>query len=84
MPCASSSAIWAGHVAAGEDAGIDRVVERLDLAADRRLAVGQVGDGRDLDAVAREVLARAVGRVDLDVERAQVARERRDPVAVGD
>ena len=84
IPCAASSAIWRGHVAAGEDAGVDRVVERLDLAADRRLAGRQVRDRRDLDAVAGEVLARAVGGEDLDVEGEQVAGERGDPVAIGD
>ena len=74
----------AGHVAAGQDPGVDRVVEGLDLAADRGLAVGQVGDRRDLDAVAGEVLARAIGRIDLDIEGTQFARQRGDPIAVGD
>ena len=84
IPCAASSAICVGDVAAGEDARVDRVVERLDLAADRGLAGRQVRDRRDLDAVAGEVLAGAVGREDLDVEREQVAGERGDPVAIGD
>ena len=41
--------------------GVDRVVEGLDLAADVGLALGQLGDRGDLDAVGGEVLARAVG-----------------------
>ena len=44
----------------------------------------QVGDGRNLDAFAGKVLARAVGGVDLDVQLAQLAGERRDPFTVGD
>ena len=71
-------------VAAGEDARVDRVVERPDLATDRRLAGRQVRDRRDLDAVSGEVLAGAVSGEDLDVEREQVAGERGDPVAIGD
>ncbi len=71
-------------VAAGQDPGIDRVVEGLDLAADRRLPLGQVRDRRDVDAFAGEVLPRAVGREDLDVEGEQVAREGGDPIAVRD
>ena len=82
MPCASQLLELGGHVAAGEDPGVDRVVEGLDLAADVRLALGQVGDGRDLDALGGEVLARAVGGEHLDVEREQVARERGDAVPV--
>ena len=74
-----------GHVAAGEDPRIDRVVERLDLAADRadRPSVSS-DDGGDLDAFAGEVLARAVGGEDLDVEVAQVPGERRDALPVRD
>ena len=69
MPWASQLRELGGDVAPGEDAGVDRVVEGLDLAADVGLALGQVGDRGDLDAVRGEVLARAVGREDLDVER---------------
>ena len=73
-----------GDVAAREDPGVDRVVEGLDLAADRRLALGQVRDRCDVDAFAGEVLAGAIGREDLDVEGEQVAGKSRDPVSVRD
>ena len=84
MDCASRSAICAGVAAFGEDAGVDRVVERLHLAADERRHGGQVRDRRDVDAFAGEVLARPVGRVDLDAEGSQVAGELRDPVPIRD
>ena len=71
-------------VAAGENAGVDRGVECLDLAPDERRHLRQLGDAADLDAVSREVLARAVGCVDLRVEREQIPGECRDAVAVGD
>ena len=71
-------------VAAREDARVDRVMERLDLAADRGLAVRELDDGGDLDPVGREDLASAVGGEHLDVERAQFAREIRDALAVRD
>ena len=64
--------------------GVDRGVERLDLAADERRHGRQVGDGRDLDAVGGEVLTGAVGGEQLDAERLEVPRESRDPLAVGD
>ncbi len=73
-----------GHVAAGEDAGIDRGVERLDLPADERRNLGQLRDRRDLDPVGGEVVAGTVGRVDLDVEVTQGSRERRYAVAIRD
>ena len=72
-----------GHVATGEDPGVDRVVEGLDLAADVRLALRQLRDGGDIDALGREVVARAVGRIDLDPDVEQVAREGGDPISVG-
>ena len=71
-----------GDVAAGEDAGVDRVVEGLDLAADVRLALGQRRDGHDLDAFGGEVVAGPVGGDDLDPETEQVARQLDDPVSV--
>ena len=71
------------HVAARQDPGIDRVVEGLDLAADRGAAGGQVRDGGDIDPLADEVLARPVGREELDLQRAQVPGHGRDPVPVG-
>ena len=71
------------HVAAGEDAGIDRRVERLDLAPDQRLDAGEVRDGADLDPVRGEMIPRPVGCIDLDVEGEEVPGKGRDPVAVG-
>ena len=71
-----------GDVAPGQDPGIDRVVEGLDLAADVRLALREIGDGRDLDALGREVLARAVRGVHLDVESEQVPREHDDAIPI--
>ena len=65
------------HVASGQDPGIDRVVERLDLAAD----VGWPWVSSETEATSMpsrgEVLARAVGRIELDVEREQVPGKRR-------
>ena len=72
------------HVATGQDPGVDRVVERLDLATHRRLAIRQVGDAADLDPLAREELARPVGRDDLDVEALEVPRELGDALPVRD
>ena len=72
-----------GDVAAGEDPGVDRGMEGPDLAADERRHRGQVGDGRDLDPVRGEVLARAVGGEHLHAEALQLARERGDALAVG-
>ncbi len=72
------------HVAAGKDAGVDRGMERLDLAADEGRDVGQLGDRADLDAVGGERLAGPVGREHLDIEGSQVAREVRDPIAGSD
>ena len=66
-----------GDVAPGEDPGVDGGMERLDLAADEWRHVGQLRDRRDLDAVAGEVLARPVGREDLDAEGEQVSGEGR-------
>ena len=71
-----------GDVAPGEDAGVDRVVEGLDLSADVGFALGQLGDRRDRHALGGEVLAGAVGGVDLDADVEEVARERGDAVSV--
>ena len=71
-------------VAPGEDAGIDRVVEGLDLAADIGFALGQGGDRIDLDAFRGQRIARAIGGVDLDPEPEQVAGEFDDAVSVRD
>ena len=71
-----------GHVAPGEDARVDRVVEGLDLAADVGLALGQRRDRGDLDALAGQVVARAVGGEDLDAEVEQVAGKLGDPIPV--
>jgi hypothetical protein len=71
-------------VAPREDAGIDRGVERLDLPADERRDLRQVGDRRDLDALSGEVLPRAVGGIDLDVELTQLASEGGNSLSVGD
>jgi hypothetical protein len=60
------------------------VVERLDLPADVGLALGQGRDRMDIDTFGREVLTGALGRVDLDLESEEVARERRDAVSVRD
>ena len=81
IPWAASSSSWAGIVAAGQDPGIDRWVEGLDLAADERRDVGQLGDRADLDAVLGEVLAGAVRGEDLDVQRLELSREGADPIA---
>ena len=72
-----------GDVAPREDAGVDRRVERPHLAADERRHRGQVGDGRDVDAVRGEMLARAVGREQLDAQPLEIPRESGQPVAIG-
>ena len=69
-------------VAPGQDPGVDRVVEGLDLAADIGLALGQVGDGRDRDALAGEELARAVRGKHFDIEIEEVSRERDDAIPI--
>ena len=73
-----------GHVAASEDAGVDRGVECLDLATDEGRQAGDLGDGPDCDPVGRKVIAGAVRRDNLDVQREELAGQGRDPVAVGD
>ncbi len=73
-----------GLVTSGEDAGVDRVVERLDLAADGRLALGQGVDRGDLDAFRTEVFAGPVGRVHLHPEIRQISGKRRDAGAIRD
>ena len=69
-------------VAPGEDAGIDRGVERLDLATDERGDVRQLGDGGNVDAVGGKVLAGAIGREHLDAEHGEFPGEFRDSVPV--
>ena len=71
-------------VAPGEDAGVDRWVERLDLPADERRDRRQVGDRPDLDPIGGEMLAGAVGGEHLDAQTGQVAGEGRHTVAVRD
>ncbi len=71
-------------VAASKNPCVDRGMKRLDLAADERRDARQVRNGLDLDAVPGEMLAGAVGRIDLHAEREEIAGEPRDPVAVGD
>ncbi len=73
-----------GHVAAGEDAGVDLGMERLDLAADDRWCRGQGADGVDLHAIRRERLTGAVGGEHLDPLVEQVTSEVGDPGAIGD
>ena len=74
----------ARDVAAGEDPGVDRRVERPHLPADERRDRGQVGDRGGLDPVRGEMLTGAVGGIQLDAELLEVPRESRDPLAVGD
>jgi hypothetical protein len=57
-----------GLVAAGEDAGVDGVVERLDLAVEHGRLPGELLDGLDLEPVLGEVLAGPVGGEELDPE----------------
>jgi len=71
-------------IAPGEDPGVDRVVEGLDLAADIRFALGECRDGIDLEALGGQRLPRAIGGVDLDAEPEQVAGELGDAVSVRD
>ncbi len=73
-----------GHVAPREDARIHGRVEGLDLSADERRHLGQVGHAADFHALAGQVLAGAVGGHDLDIEALQVPRERGDPFPVRD
>ena len=76
MPCSRELVELVRDVAAGEDARVDRGWKVLTWPPTCGRA-GQVGDRTDLDAVCGEVLAGAVGGVDLDVEREQVAGEAR-------
>jgi hypothetical protein len=71
-------------VAAGQDPGINRRMECLDLAADEGGDLGQLRDRGDLDAVRREVLAGSVGREQLHAEGLELAGQRGHAVAVGD
>ena len=73
-----------GPVAPGEDPGVDRRVEGLDRAAEEGRDVGEGRHGKDVDAVCREVLPGSVGRVDLDAEGQEIAREADQSLAVGD
>ena len=85
IPCASSSVELGRDVAPREDAGVDRGVEGLDLAADASAGrrSGRMTDATSMPS-AGEVLAGAVGREHLDAEVTQLAGEGRDPLAVRD
>ena len=81
--CRCGEALQVGwHVASRQDPRVDLRVERSHLATDERLGRGQIADGTCLDPVGRERVASPVGRVQLDAEIAQVAREVGDPVTV--
>jgi len=73
-----------GNVAPGEDPGVDRRVECLDLAAHERRYGGQFRDAAHLNPFRGEMLAGAVGGDDLDIQGLEVACERRDPGPVRD
>ena len=70
-------------VPAGEDAGVDDGVERLDLAAHDGFGAGEIRDGADFDAVRGQRVARSVGRVDLDAQGQEIAGKWADALAVG-
>ena len=65
----------AGDVAAGEDAGVDGGVERLDPAVEHLGEPGDVADGAGLDAVLGEMAAGAVGGDQVHAGVAQAAGE---------
>ena len=69
-------------IAAREDAGVDRGVERLDLAAEEGRDVGEGGDGRGLDAFRAQRLPGPVGGVELDAQALQLLREVDDALPV--
>ena len=71
-------------VAPGQDPRVDRMVERLDLPADVGWPSVRSVTERDVDALAGEVLARAVGGEHLHVEGMEVPGERRDTLPVRD
>jgi len=73
-----------GHVATGEDAGIDLGVVRLDLAADQSGHVGQLGDRGHLNAGRGQHRPRTVGGIDLDPLVKQLARQIGDTRAIRD
>ncbi len=69
-----------GLVAPGEDPGVHRVMERLDLAVEHRRDAGDIGDRPHLYPVLGEVLPRSVRGKQLDVERLEASRKDRDSV----
>ena len=71
-------------VAAGQDAGVDRRVEGLDLAAGQRRDVRQDGDRGDLHPLGGERLARAVRGVDLDAQAQQLRGQGGQALPIGD
>ena len=83
IPCAAQLLELGGDVAAGQDPGVDRVVEGLDLAADVRLALRQRSetDVTSTPSAARYSRVPSVA-YDLDVEIEQVARERDDAIPI--
>ena len=74
-----------GHVPARQDAGVDRRVERLELATQRLARTGQLGDGPRLDAgLSRQQRARRLRGDDLDPEVQQLTGQVGDAGAVRD
>ena len=65
------------QVAAGEDAGVDGGMERLDAAVEDLGEAGELGDGLDGDAGVGEGAMGAAGGVELDAEGGEAAGEAR-------
>ena len=73
-----------GPVAAGQDAGVDRRVQRLHAAAQHLGGAGQILDARERDVGLGQRRGRARGRHQLDPQLVQPAGERLQPGLVAD
>ena len=69
-----------GLVTAGEDPGVDRVVEGLDRAAEHRCDARELRDRVHLDPVLGEVVARAIRGKQRNVEGLEAPRKRGDAI----
>jgi hypothetical protein len=69
-------------VAAGKDACVDRMVERLDLAADHGRTRGQLRHRGDRDALSGKVVAGPVRGENLDIEGQQIPGKGGNPVPI--
>ena len=84
MPCASSSAMSVGHVAAGEDRRVHGRMQRHDAMAEQLAEAGEALDGRDRDPLVGERLAPCRRSRRARRRARELARERGDAGLVVD